>query len=216
MELFKNKRGKIEMKLDTTEDRISAFMMRKIDESALQAPDHKIMRRWAKIWSLQVNGHSPDQAVKTLYRIMKRAGEEVSERTLWNDLKHATRIWGSLPDVSYQSSLILLREYAMKVFKLATEDRDLKEMNRAIAELREISKELNLVSAIDDGNERVTSNFILIINQADGGQMTYDLTDVEVLPDDISGKIIEAARDRQQSTDSFMEIVEQGGVIDEE
>lgn len=216
MELFKNNRGKIEMKLDTTEDRVSAFMMGKIEESALQAPDHKIMKRWAKIWGLMMHSHSPNQAVKTLVRIYKRAGEEISERTVWNDLKHATRIWGNLQDVSYQSSLILLREYAMKVFKMALEDRDKKEMNRAISELREINKELSLISAIDDGSERVTSNFILIINQADGGQMTYDLTDVEVLPDDISGKIIQAAQDRQQSTESFMEIVEKGGVVDEE
>lgn len=216
MELFKNNRGKIEMKLDTTEDRISAFMMGKIEETDLQAPDHKIMKRWAKIWGLMMHSHSPQQAVKTLVRIYKRAGEDISERTVWNDLKHATRIWGNLQDISYQASLILLREYAMKTFKLAMESRELKEMNRAIAELRDINRELHLISGIEDGNERATSNFILIINQSDGGQMTYDLTDVEVLPEEISSKIIAAAQERQQNPESFMEIVEKGGIVDEE
>jgi hypothetical protein len=216
MELFKNKRGKLEMKLDTTEDRIAAYMMGKIDEDKLQKPDQKIMRRWAKIWSLMENAHSPSQAVKTMVRIYKRGGEDISERTVWNDLDHATRIWGNLQDVSYKATLILLKEYAMKTFQMAAQDRDKKEMNRAISEMKEISRELYLISDADKDDSHEKSNFILVVNQSDGGRTTIDLTDYEVLPDDMANNIIDAFQTNQNSTDNFLKIVEEGGNIDEE
>lgn len=204
------------MKLDTTEDRIAAYMMGKIEEDKLQKPDFKIMKRWAKIWSLMEHSHSPSQAVKTLARIYKRAGEEISERTLWNDLEHATKIWGNLQDVSYKATLILLKEYAMKTFQMAAKDRDKKEMNRAISEMREISRELYLISGEDKEDTGAKSNFILVVNQTDGGQVTIDLTDYEVLPDEMANGIIQAFQANQNETENFLKIVEEGGVIDEE
>jgi hypothetical protein len=215
MELFQNSRGKIEMKLDTPEDRIAAYMMRKIDEDKLQKPDHKLIKRWTKIWGLMLNYHSPNQAVDAHVKMCEEAGEPISVRTAWYDLKHATNIWGNLQDVSYQSTLILLKEYAMKGLQLAAANHKVKEIPRFIAELREISRELYLLSGADKEEGAAKSNFILVVNQTDGGQMTIDLTDYEVLPDDMANNIIDAFQANQNSTDNFLKIVEEGGTLEE-
>lgn len=203
------------MKLDTPEDRISAYMINKIDETALHKTDFKLMNRWLSIWRLLLSYHSPNQAVEAHMKACKLAGEEISIRTSWYDLKHATKIWGNMQDISYQATLVLLKEYAMQTFQLAIEEKALKEMNRSISELREISKELHRING-DEDPENEQNNFILVVNQSDGGRVTIDLTDYEVMPDDLSKTIIEAVQQNQNSAESFLKLVEKGAGKDEE
>lgn len=208
MELFKNKRGKIEMKLDTSEDRVAAYMMNKIDESALQKPDHELMARWSQILTLWLNHHSPVQAANAHMNLCEQQGNKISLRTAWNDLKHATSIWGNIGEVSYQATLRLLYEFSMRVFKLAMKTRDLKEMNRAITEMREISRELHLLNAFDDDGDREATKFVLEIRLSDDQQLTYDLDNYEILPNEISKRVLDAVNNAEVNEEAFLNIVE--------
>lgn len=210
--LFPEHRGKLKIKLDTPEDRIAAFMINKIDEKHLHKADKKIMRRWLKIWNLLLNYHSAAQAVVAHIKACAEDPEigEISERTAWYDLKAATKIWGDLNEVPYHASLILLSEYAMKTFQLAAKQQNVKEMNRAIAEMREIKKDLHNISNRDD-SDAPTSRFVLIIQTGTEGQSprTIDLDDYQELPEDIAHEVIEAVQSQEIDTAKFMQIVEE-------
>lgn len=208
MELFKNKRGNIEMKLDTTEDRIAAYMMKKIDDDKLQDPDREIMSRWSQILSLLLNHHSPTQAVNAHVALCEKQGNPISLRTAYYDLKYATKIWGNIHEISYQATLHLLYEYSMRVFKLAMKTRELKEMNRAITEMREISRELHQLNAFDDDSDREPTRFILEIKMSEDKQFTYDLDNYELLPDEISKRVLDAVNDAEVNEEAFLKIVE--------
>jgi hypothetical protein len=210
-ELFPENRGKIAVKLDTPEDRIAAFMISKIEKEELHKGDEVIMKRWLKIWGLLLNYHSPSQAVEAH---IKMCGEDpsigaISTRTAWYDLKNATTIWGNLNEVPYHASLVLLSEYAMKTFQLAAQQKNVKEMNRAISEMREIRKDLHNISDVGD-SDSPTSRFVLIIQTGVDGQAprTIDLDDYEELPEDIAHEVIEAVQGQEIDTSKFMQIVE--------
>lgn len=210
MSLFPENRGKIEIKLDTPEDRIAAFMISKIEKEELHKGDDRIMRRWLKVWNLLLNYHSPSQAVTAHVKMCAEDPDigEISERTAWYDLKNATRIWGNLNEVPYHASLVLLSEYAMKTFQLAAQQKNVKEMNRSISEMREIRKDLHGIADIGD-TSTPTSRFVLIIQTGIDGQAprTIDLDDYEELPVDIASEVIEAVQGQEIDSAKFMQIV---------
>jgi hypothetical protein len=211
-QLFPQHKGKIEVKMDTPEDRIAAFMISKIEKEDLHKGDEKIMRRWLKIWNLLLNYHSASQAVTAHVKMCGEDPEvgQISERTAWYDLKNATRIWGNLNEVPYHASLVLLSEYAMKAFQLAAQQRNVKEMNRAIAEMREIKKDLHNIS--DKGDfDTPTSRFVLIIQTGVEGQAprTIDLDDYQELPEELASEVIEAVQNQEIDSTRFMQIVEE-------
>lgn len=215
--LFPENRGKIEIKLDTPEDRIAAFMISKIDKSELHKGDDQIMRRWLKIWNLLLNYHSPSQAV-TAHVKMCQEDESIgaiSERTAWYDLKNATSIWGKLNEVPYHASLVVLSEYAMKTFQLAAQQKNVKEMNRAISEMREIRKDLHNITDLGDTDIQ-TSRFVLIIQTGEGKPRTIDLDNYEELPIDIAAEVMEAVQSTEVTSSQFMEIVENSKNVTEE
>lgn len=218
-ELFPEQRGKIAVKLDTPEDRIAAFMISKIEKEELHKGDEKIMRRWLKIWNLLLNYHSASQAVTAHVKMCSEDPDigPISERTAWYDLKNATRIWGNLNEVPYHASLVLLLEYAMKTFQLAAQQRNVKEMNRAIAEMREIKKDLHNISDVGD-LDTPTSRFVLIIQTGGEGNAprTIDLDDYQELPEDVANEVIEAVQSQEIETSKFMKIVEEAKNVSEE
>jgi len=218
-QLFPQHKGKIEIKMDTPEDRISAFMIAKIEKEQLHKGDEKIMRRWLKIWNLLLNYHSPSQAVTAHVKMCAEDPDlgTISERTAWYDLKNATKIWGNLNEVPYHASLVLLSEYAMKTFQLAAQQRNVKEMNRAIAEMREIRKDLHNISDVGD-LDTPTSRFVLIIQTGGEGQSprTIDLDDYQELPDDVAAEVIEAVQNQEIDTSKFLQIVDESKNVTEE
>jgi hypothetical protein len=209
--LFPENRGKIEVKMDTPEDRIAGFMISKIEKESLHKGDHVIMKRWLKIWGLLLNYHSPSQAVEAHVKMCTEDPDigTISMRTAWYDLKNATRIWGDLNEVPYHASLVLLSEYAMKTFQLAAQKKDVKEMNRSIAEMREIRRDLHNISDTGD-TDTVTSRFVLIIQTGIDGQSprTIDLDHYEDLPEDIANEVIEAVQGQEIDSGKFMQIVD--------
>ncbi len=218
-QLFPENRGKVEVKMDTPEDRISAFMISKIDKDDLHKGDEQIMRRWLKIWNLLLNYHSGSQAVTAHLKMCAEDPEigAISERTAWYDLKNATRIWGNLNEVPYHASLVLLSEYAMKSFQLAAQQRNVKEMNRAIAEMREIKKDLHNISDVGD-LDTPTSRFVLIIQSGKEGESprTIDLDDYQELPEDVAAEVIDAVQNQEVGSEEFMQIVEDSRNVSEE
>ncbi len=217
MSLFPENRGKIEIKLDTPEDRIAAFMISKIDKQELHKGDEKIMHRWLKIWNLLLNYHSPSQAVTAHVKMCAEDDnmETISERTAWYDLKNATSIWGKLNEVPYHASLVLLSEYAMKTFQMAAQQKSVKEMNRAISEMREIRKDLHAIADLGDA-ETPVSRFVLIIQTGEGKPRTIDLDHYEELPEDIAAEVIEAVQSYEVSSSQFMQIVEDSKNVTED
>jgi hypothetical protein len=216
--LFPESRGKIEIKLDTPEDRIAAYMISKIEKDQLHKGDEKIMKRWLKIWNLLLNYHSGSQAVAAHVKMCAADDDigEISERTAWYDLKNATKIWGNLNEVPYHASLVLLSEYAMKSFQLAAKSGNVKEMNRAISEMREIRKDLHNIT--DQGESYTdTSRFVLIIQTGTEGKAprTIDLDDYQELPIDIAHEVITAVQNQEVDSGKFMQLVSEAKNVSE-
>jgi hypothetical protein len=141
---------------------------------------------------------------------------EISERTAWYDLKNATKIWGNLNEVPYHASLVLLSEYAMKSFQLAAKSGNVKEMNRAISEMREIRKDLHNIT--DQGESYTdTSRFVLIIQTGTEGEAprTIDLDDYQELPMDIAHEVITAVQNQEVDSGKFMQLVSEAKNVSE-
>jgi hypothetical protein len=209
LELYKDQRGKIKVKLDTAEDRISAFMIGKIDEDKLHQDDKKMMSRWLKIWNLLINYHSNYQAVQAHVKACAEDPEigPITIRTAYADLKHATNVWGDALNVSFKAKLVLLSEFAMKTFQIAAQKKDVKEMNRSIAEMREIASKLHAITGLDGFEAATPSTFVLMINASDGNPRTIELDHYEELPEDVAEDIIQAVHNQHLTSDDFMKIV---------
>lgn len=205
IELFKDQRGELKMKLDTAEDRIAAYMMGKVERDVLSDKDVELKNRWLKVWSLLQTGLSPNQAVINHLKALESDGKEISERTAWYDLHHATRLWGALGEVSYQATLILMKEYAHQAFQKSSNS---KEMSMAIKMMMEIADRLNAISALGDDGGVKPSTFILAVKMSDGRIERFDLDDYKDAPEDITSQIIEDLQSDVMSPDEFIDYVE--------
>jgi hypothetical protein len=211
MELFHNKKGKLDIKLDTIEDRIAAYMIDKLPAEAMLPEEFEIMRRWNAIWALLNNFHSPTQAVKAHVKQCKEAGLDISERTAWYDYRNATKLWGNVITTTYQSKIVLLEEFAMQGINMALEAKDRKEYNKAVKNLFEITKENKMLESLMGGDPGAQNKYVLEIHvNGHSEPWTIDLDQSQVLPDEEQSKIMEAVESSELSTATLRKMLESG------
>ncbi len=211
MELFKDQRGKVKIKLETLQDRIAAYMVGKLDE--LCPDEYKIMLRWNAVWSFLQNYQSPLQAVNAHHKKHQLLGDEdqISMRTAWSDYRNACRLWSNVVESNYVAKLILLEEYAMKTFQMAAKERDVTGMNAAIKNLIKITEENKSLEELmgDPGSD--ANKFVLEINVAGKKEpFTIDLDSYQILPEEENEKVLDAIQETEISTLKLREMLGDG------
>lgn len=195
-ELFKKPAGKLDLAQSTTEDRIAAYFVGKLEESDLPVKEQEMTKRWLNIWNSLNNFRSPQQAVNEHLKKYEESGKPISLRTAWNDLRGATKLWGNIATTSQQARWILLYEMQMKTFQMAIEAKDRTEMNRSIKNLAVINQHLK-----GDGDESIKpSTYVLQFNITGNGSKTINLEKFGDIDDAVIDEVIEAM-DQEEPTD---------------
>lgn len=197
-------------KLRDIKDRISAYMIG--EEDSLSEADSEIMNRWLCIWGELENGKSPGQAVKSHMDKYASEGNPISRRTAYLDLNNATEMWGSLQEISQRAQTVLLRELAMKTFQTAALHKDTKEMNRAVANLKDIAKLMQPFLLEDDAPR----TFVLQIHGKDGKAQNFDLNSIHSEQASVYHEIIEAMEEEEVSADEMELLLLGKSTADEE
>ena len=135
---------------------------------------------------------------------MRHYGDSISLRTAWYDYRRATKLFGSVAESSQKASWILLKEYAMRTFQLATKKKNLKEMTAALKNLIEITRML------DDRAEDMTmpSMYVLEMTFAGtGAKKSISLDKFEDIEDAEFAEIIEGVESKELSGADLRRII---------
>lgn len=216
LRLFKGQKGEVALKLDTAEDRISAYMLNKLPEDKLHKKDQHLLSRWLQVWGLLAEDRTPTEAVNEHLNKCKIQGGEISLRTAWSDLQRATRIWGNLNDIDYRATLVLLKDWATRSFRMALKDRNTRDMNAAIKEMREIAAQLHAITDIGDDGGVTPSTFVLAVQMVDGGIKTFDLDNHTDTPEEITRLILDSRRENYMDPEEFIDFTEVDNGADKE
>lgn len=185
MEVFYNRKGNVDVTLDTIQDKITAYMIGKIEIEELSENEKKIMSRWNAVWTLLNNFHSPSQAVEVHKRKQEEKGDPISIRTAWDDYRNANTLWGSIAHTSYKAKLIVLEEYAMRTFQMAMAAKDIKEMNRAVKNMIEVNRDNKMIDELMASGNEESNQYLLVFKHSETNQETViDLDSFEVLDDE--------------------------------
>ncbi len=190
MELFQVN-NKAKLKLDTVQDRISAYMIGELEDNDLSGEDHKLVKRWTQIWGFLNNYHSPLQAVEAHLRMCQNNGEEISRRTAYRDLRNATDLWADASQISKRAQLILLHEFAMKTFQLAAKSHNYGEMNKALSHLVKIAGQ----TEEHFGHDFEGHTYILELHTSSGESRTINLDNLHEMSHTDYHQIIEAVEE---------------------
>ena len=176
----RNKRHKYE----TTDDRLAAYFGGELDANDLNKKELDISKRVLAIWSIMANSDDPSTTTEIINKhVAAHGGEEViSIRQAYRDYKRAARIFGDLARISVQARWLQLHEFAIKMLKKALDEKDLREANRAIKNLIDITANLKG----DDADGDRPSRYVLeIVVDANGTKKEINLdsnqniTDIE-------------------------------------
>ncbi|SDT15619.1 hypothetical protein SAMN05192545_2895 [Maribacter dokdonensis] len=96
----------------------------KIELSALEID---LKTRWEAAFSLLLNFHSREQAVKVL---REQFGYNLA--TAYRDINKALSLFGDITKSRKEGWRYIIFEYNQKLFQMATKDRDLKEMGKCL------------------------------------------------------------------------------------
>lgn len=196
--------------LDTIQDRIAAYMVGKVEEHDLSDDDRAIKNRWINIWSLLRNHHSPSQAVEAHLEQYQASGTPISRRTAYYDLRNATDLWGSHTQISRQAQLVLLQDYATQVLRKSFEEHDLKEANKAVANLVKIAK----LQEPFEQDEEEAHTYVLELTLASGQGKTISLDKLNKLTEDEYYQVIEAVETDEIDTMAMRGILTNDGQED--
>ena len=95
-------------------------------------------------FSLLLNWHSREQACKVLMQQF-----DISQATAYRDIGNALKIYGDVNKSSKEGWRYVVMEYNQKLLQLATKEKNLSEMGRALdrmMKLAELDKEENLIN----------------------------------------------------------------------
>jgi len=151
----------ISLELATTDDRLAAYFGGAIDKSNLNRKELELSSRVLGIWSILTNASDPSTTSEVIEKHIAANGgfEKLSQASAYRDLKRAARIFGDLTKISLQARWMVMHELGMKMLKLAIADSDLREANKAVKNLIDIT--LNLKG--DDLLDEKPSKYVLEI-----------------------------------------------------
>lgn len=147
-----SKTNELSVELATTDDRLAAFFGGAMEVTELTLKEKELSGRISGIWSILNNPDDPSTTTEVINKHIKaNGGEEVlSLSSAYRDLKRASRIFGDLGLISLQARWVVLHDLAMKLFSDAVNDKDLKEANKALKNLIDITVNLKGDDLEDD------------------------------------------------------------------
>jgi hypothetical protein len=111
---------------DSSFDKIYAYF---IDENAvsLSEKQEELKERWLSAWTLRLNFHSTEQAIKAHMEKYK-----IERAQTFRDLKNAETLFGNLLKTSIEGKRAIWAEYCHKYFLQALKSKDLKSQGKAL------------------------------------------------------------------------------------
>lgn len=209
MEIAKNRKGKLELELNTIEDKIQAYTIGHYDWENLTETEKRIYQRWVSIRNLSLTEFSPNQTVKAHLQLLKEKGIEISERTAWSDYRNAMEMWGNNTKISYQAKLAKYEEYLLSAMKLAFEEKDTKSLGSLVRALIELAKQIKEQEMnADDYDE--PNQFILAVKFSESEKaFTIDLDDFEVMPtEEQQSMLMDAVDNHNMSEVEFRKMIQ--------
>lgn len=111
---------------DSTFDKIFAHYINP-EKFPLSDKEEEIRKRWSAAFSLQLNYHSPEQAVPVLMEEFS-----ISKAQAYRDIRNATALFGDVHKSEKEGKRYILYEYSMKLMQMAIKKGDLEAWGRAI------------------------------------------------------------------------------------
>lgn len=106
--------------------------------------EQEMKERIKTAFSLLLNFHSRQQASSVMMQQF-----DISQATAYRDIGNALKIYGDINKASKEGMRYIIFEYNQKLLQLATKDKNLEQMGRALdrmIKLAELDKEENLVN----------------------------------------------------------------------
>ncbi len=118
---------------DTTFDKILGWFLDTTGKCNLSVKNTALRQRWECAYDLQCNYKTPTMAAPILMRKYN-----LSRAQAYRDIKNATNLFGDINATRKEGSRHVLYEYAMKTLQMASRDRNVKEMNKAVGNMIKI------------------------------------------------------------------------------
>jgi len=101
-----------------------------LDESTikLSAVEEKMKLRWEAAFSLLLNFHSREQAVK----VLRQQFDGISLATAYRDINRALSLFGDITKSRKEGWRYIIFEYNQKLFQMATKDKNLETMGKCL------------------------------------------------------------------------------------
>lgn len=155
---FKLEKSQIFKTKDATiRERIMLYYLED-DKVALTDKEEEVRTRWDTAFSLLCSGKSPVQVTKVL-----RKKYNISSAQGYRDVKDCMEVFGDVHKSSKQGYRHILYEYSMQIFQLAARKGDLREMNKAVANMA-MAKGLNTEDANAPDFSQLVQNNQIVIN----------------------------------------------------
>lgn len=128
---------------DTTFDKVWAYY-KSPDKIVLTKKQNEKRERWLTLFTLRLNFHSRLQAINAYKEQQELLGNYISQSQLYKDMTKAERLFGEVHKSERKASLVILAEYAQKVFLMAMKQKNPVAAAQALTKLEkylEIDKE---------------------------------------------------------------------------
>jgi hypothetical protein len=115
--------------LDTKDTHFENVLASYLDETkmVLSAPEEAMKKRWETAFSLLLNWHGREQAVKILKQQFN-----VSSATAYRDINRALSLFGDITQSRKEGWRYIIFEYNQKLFQMATKDKNLETMGKCL------------------------------------------------------------------------------------
>ena len=129
-----------------TDTNFEAILASFLDDGSVKLTPHqdKMKQRIMASFSLLLNWHSREQASKVLMQQF-----DISQATAYRDIGNALKIYGDVNKSSKEGWRYIIMEYNQKLLQLATKEKNLEQMGRAMdrmIKLAELDKDENLIN----------------------------------------------------------------------
>lgn len=124
---------KYRLKKTTTFEKIFAWYVDKGNTIILSDKEEEQRKRWEAAFSLLCNFHSIEDARPVLEKQFN-----ISSAQAYRDIKNAINLFGDVTKSEKEGYRHIIFQYSMKVFQMASRDRNIMEMNKAISNMIKI------------------------------------------------------------------------------
>lgn len=201
MEIARNRKGQIELELNTTEDKIQAYTIGHFEWENLSESEKRIYKRWVSMRNLSLTHFSPNQTVKAHIKLLKEEGTEITERTAWTDYRNAMEMWGNNAKISYQAKLTKYEEFLLSAWKLAFDEKDTKGLGSIAKALIELAKQIR-ENELNANEYQEPNQFVLAVKFSESEkEFTIDLDDFEVMPSKEQEEMLMKAVDKHNMSE---------------